>query len=186
MAADVPGREAQPQGPPLRAVLGTILFVLLVPGTVVVGLPWLLSGWAVRPPLLGLPATRWLGALLVVASLPLFVDFLWRFVSEGHGTPAPVAPPRHLVVHGGYRWTRNPGYVAVVSLILGQGLWLGSAAVVVYAAVVAVAFHGFVVLYEEPTLRRTFGAQYEAYCRSVPRWFPRLGRRGASSTEPSR
>jgi protein-S-isoprenylcysteine O-methyltransferase Ste14 len=93
--------------------------------------------------------------------------------ARGRGTPAPIAPTEHLVVGGPFRWVRNPGYVAVVSLVVGQALVFGSGAVLAYAAVLAVGFHLFVVLYEEPTLRRQFGEEYEAYCREVPRWFPR-------------
>lgn len=164
--------------PPLRAILGTIVFVALVPGTVVGGVPYWLSGWRMGPPLLGTAVTRWVGALLVVAATPLFVAFCRRFVVEGHGTPAPVAPTEHLVVGGPFRWTRNPGYIAVVSMIAGEGLFLASPAVLVYAGALAIAFHAFVVLYEEPTLRATFGAEYEDYRRRVPRWVPRRPRSG--------
>lgn len=159
--------------PPLWALLGTLLFVVVMPGTVIVLGPYWITGWTTEPPFLGTVVTRWSGALLIVAALPLFLSFLGRFVWEGHGTPAPVAPTKHLVVGGPFRWTRNPGYIAVVSLIVGQGLLLGSAAVLVYALAVATAFHLFVVLYEEPTLRGTFGEEFDAYCRRVPRWVPR-------------
>jgi protein-S-isoprenylcysteine O-methyltransferase Ste14 len=79
-----------------------------------------------------------------------------------------------LVVTGLYRYVRNPMYVAVLGLILGQALFLGNVRVLEYGLVVWVAFHVFVCLYEEPTLRRTFGAEYEEFCASVPRWVPRL------------
>jgi protein-S-isoprenylcysteine O-methyltransferase Ste14 len=160
----------------LAATAGTILFVALVPGTVVVLVPRLLSGWALRPPLFGWAPGRWIGAALVVLALPLFLDFVVGFVRQGHGTPAPVAPPERLVVSGVFRWVRNPGYVAVLSMVAGQALFLGSRAVLAYAACLALGFHLFVVLYEEPTLRRQFGEEYAAYCRRVPRWVPRLGR----------
>ena len=93
---------------------------------------------------------------------------------EGRGTPAPIAPTEHLVVGGPFRWVRNPGYLSVVALLVGQALLFASPAFSVYAAVVALGFHLFVVLYEEPTLRRQFGADYETYCRAVPRWVPGL------------
>ena len=159
--------------PPVWAILGTIAFVCVVPGTVVVAVPWWISGWRLGPPFLGTNLMRVAGMLLVVAASPLFAAFVARFVVEGHGTPAPIAPTRHLVVGGPFRWTRNPGYIAVVAMLVGQGLVLGSVGVLVYAALVAVAFHLFVVFYEEPTLRRTFGAEFEDYCRRVPRWVPR-------------
>jgi protein-S-isoprenylcysteine O-methyltransferase Ste14 len=165
--------DARAARPPLGALLGTIVFVALVPGTVVVAAPYWLTGWRLAPPFLGLGATRWIGLALVVAASPLFVSFCRRFVVEGHGTPAPIAPTEHLVVGGPYRWTRNPGYVAVVSMLLGQALLFASPAVLAYAAAVALAFHIFVVVYEEPTLRATFGAEYDAYCQRVARWLPR-------------
>jgi protein-S-isoprenylcysteine O-methyltransferase Ste14 len=158
---------------PRRALLGTIAFTLIVPGTLIVLIPYLLTAWQLRPPLLGIEATRTLGVALIVLAAPLFFRFLSGFVREGHGTPAPIAPPEHLVVGGPFRWIRNPGYVAVVSLVAGQALLFGSGAVLAYAAFLAVAFHLFVVLYEEPTLRRQFGTEYESYCREVPRWIPR-------------
>jgi protein-S-isoprenylcysteine O-methyltransferase Ste14 len=156
-----------------RALFGTIAFTLVVPGTAIVLIPYLLTGWQLRPPLLGIEATRTFGVALMVLAAPLFFRFLSGFVREGHGTPAPIAPTEHLVVGGPFRWIRNPGYVAVVSLVVGQALLFGSGAVLAYAAFLAVAFHLFVVFYEEPTLRRQFGAEYEAYCREVPRWIPR-------------
>jgi len=159
---------------PHSAVVGTIAFTICVPGTVVVLVPYLLTHWVSQPPLLGWAATRWAGAVLLVVAAPVFFDFVTRFVREGHGTPAPIAPTEHLVVGGPFRRVRNPGYVSVVSMILGQGLVFASRAVLVYAAALAVAFHLFVLLYEEPTLRRQFGAEYDEYCRRVPRWLPRL------------
>jgi protein-S-isoprenylcysteine O-methyltransferase Ste14 len=153
-----------------RAALGTLLFTLLVPGTVVGLVPWWLSGWRLAPS----ATLRVASLLLILAALPLFVSFLLRFVREGMGTPAPIAPTEHLVVGGPFRHVRNPGYVAVVALVVGQGLLFGNAALFPYAALLALGFHLFVVLYEEPTLRRQFGAEYEAYCRRVPRWWPRL------------
>jgi len=160
-------------------ILGTIAFVLTVPGTVVVLAPYWLTGWRAGPPLFGTRLTRWLGGVLFLVGLPVFVDFVVRFVREGLGTPAPIAPTRHLVVGGPYRLVRNPGYLAVLALLIGQALVLGRTSLLVYAAAVAVGFHAFVVLYEEPTLRRTFGTEFEAYSRTTPRWIPRLswGRR---------
>jgi protein-S-isoprenylcysteine O-methyltransferase Ste14 len=160
----------------LWPTIGTIVFVLVVPGSVVVYVPFLLSRWRLRAPFFGWEATRWLGLLLFTGGVPIFVDFIVRFVREGRGTPAPVAPTRHLVVGGCFRYVRNPGYIAVLALLLGQALFFGSTAVLLYALGVGLAFHAFVVLYEEPTLRRQFGAEYEAYCRHVSRWIPRLRR----------
>jgi protein-S-isoprenylcysteine O-methyltransferase Ste14 len=160
---------ARAERTPWGALLGTIAFVAAVPGTVVVLVPWWLSGGHVAGTSLGIVV----GIAMIVAALPLFVSFCSRFVFEGHGTPAPIAPPEHLVVGGPYRWVRNPGYVAVTSILIGEGLVVGSPAILLYALLVALAFHVFVLLYEEPTLRSTFGAEYDAYCQRVPRWLPR-------------
>jgi protein-S-isoprenylcysteine O-methyltransferase Ste14 len=162
------------QGSLAWATIGTILFVVFVPGTVIGYIPYRLCGWTAGPPLLGWTWVRWAGPLLFLGGLPIFIDFLVRFVRDGRGTPAPVAPPRYLVVTGTFRYVRNPGYIGVLSLIVGQGLLFASRTVLEYAALVALMFHLFVVLYEEPSLRRQFGADYAAYCRRVHRWLPRL------------
>ena len=162
---------------PRGALVGTLIFTLLVPGSVIGVIPYVLSdGWTFHPPLAG-EASRWLGAVLIALGAPLLFRFLSGFVREGHGTPAPIAPPKHLVVGGPFQWTRNPGYVAVLALVTGQGLLFGSGRLLVWAAVLAVGFHLFVILYEEPTLRATFGADYDDYCRRVPRWLQWPGRR---------
>jgi len=158
----------------LWPTIGTVLFVLSVPGTVVVYVPYALCRWTFGAALFGFGFGRWVGLALILGALPIFIDFVLRFVREGKGTPAPIAPTLHLVVGGTFQYVRNPGYVAVLSLLVGQALLFGSAAVLLYALCVAVAFHTFVILYEEPTLRRQFGAEYETYCRAVPRWVPRL------------
>ena len=97
-----------------------------------------------------------------------------RFVIEGSGTPAPVAPTQRLVVGGLYRYVRNPMYLAVLAIIVGQAIALRRPILLGYAAVVALAFVAFVRGYEESTLRSTFGDEYEAYRRAVPGWWPRL------------
>ena len=152
-----------------RAALGTAVFTLVVPGPVVGLVPYLLSGWR----LASCVSQRVLGVLLILAALPVFVAFLVRFVREGIGTPAPIAPTERLVVGGPFERVRNPGYAAVVGLVVAQALLFASPAVAAYAVLLALGFHLFVVLYEEPALRRRFGAEYEAYCRRVPRWLPR-------------
>jgi protein-S-isoprenylcysteine O-methyltransferase Ste14 len=173
-------REAE--RPPWFAVIGTILLAPLFAGSVIVLGPYLLSGWKLDAPFFGWAPSRWVGVALVILPIPPLLDFLVRFVREGHGTPAPFAPPRHLVVSGSFRYVRNPAYLCAVMMLVGQGLFLASTSVLLYAAVVALAFH----LYEEPTLRATFGAEYMAYCREVPRWIPRLTpaiRRGDSTSD---
>jgi protein-S-isoprenylcysteine O-methyltransferase Ste14 len=158
-----------------RALLGTLVFLLVAPGTVAGLVPWWISRWRVQPALLGAPS-RLAGAVLAAAGLAVLLDSFARFALRGLGTPAPVLPTRHLVVSGLYRFVRNPMYLAVVSLIAGQGLLLGDARLLGYAVLVWLACHAFVIAYEEPTLRRTFGSEYEAFCASVPRWIPRRPR----------
>lgn len=171
---DPMGRH-EAQNAPLRAIVGTIVFTALVPGSVVLLVPYLLSGWRFAAPILGLNATRSIGAGLFLIAVPFFGNFLARFVWEGRGTPAPIAPPERLVTGGVFQHVRNPGYLSAIAMIAGQGLFFGSVRILIYALLVAVGFHLFVIFYEEPTLRTRFGAEYEGYCRRVPRWIPRLG-----------
>ena len=167
----VEGPHAMTNRPPAWAVLGTLIAAPLFIGGVAVYVPYRLAGgWRLGPPLLEQEWTRWVGFALIVIAAPMILDFLLRFMLEGHGTPVPVAPPQHLVVRGVYRISRNPAYVAAVAMITGQALVLGSVRVLIYALLLALAFHLFVVGYEEPTLRARFGAAYEEYCRRVPRW----------------
>lgn len=160
--------------PKLSPILGSCVFFCLAPGTVAGLVPWLLTGWRMQPPLLGLPGVRVLGALLVVVGLAALVACVARFATEGRGTPAPIAPTETLVLSGLYRHVRNPMYVAVVSIIVGQALVFGSALVLGYAAAVWLLFQGFTMLYEEPTLRREHGPAYDEYRAHVRRWWPRL------------
>jgi len=153
------------------AAVGAAVFFALAPGVVAGLVPWWLTRWEVRPYWLPL---RVAGAVLVAAGTLVLLHAFTRFVVEGVGTPAPVAPTQRLVVGGLYRYVRNPMYVAVVAAILGQWLLLGQPVLVWYALAVGVTTAAFVRWYEEPTLRQQFGAEYEAYRRAVPAWWPRL------------
>ena len=102
------------------------------------------------------------------------VDSFARFALQGLGTPAPIAPTRKLVVTGLYRYVRNPIYVAVVAVILGQALLFGAWGLILYGALFRLACHAFVVAYEEPMLEQTLGADYEGFRANVPRWIPRI------------
>src|SRR5689334_18548052 len=157
-----------------NALLGSAVFLVIAPGTLAVYIPWAICRWHMAPPLLGISALRVLGVLMIAAGLPILLDSFARFAVQGLGTPAPIAPPQRLVVTGVYRYVRNPMYVAVTSLIFGQGLFLGSMALLEYGLVVWPGFFAFVLLYEEPTLRGKFGKEYEDYCARVPRWIPRF------------
>jgi protein-S-isoprenylcysteine O-methyltransferase Ste14 len=157
----------------LKAALGSLVFIVLAPGVVAGLVPWLLTGWNAQGPMpYWIPA--WIGGfVLIVAGVLVLVEAFARFVVEGLGTPAPVAPTEHLVIGGLYRYVRNPMYLAVGAIILGQALALGQPILLPYAAAYAVAVVFFVYWYEEPTLRRQFGEQYETYRRAVPGWWPR-------------
>lgn len=156
------------------AILGSAIFLLLAPGTVAGLIPWWISGWHLHAPFLGFAGFRVVGVILIAAGLAVLLESFARFAFQGVGTPAPVFPTMHLVVKGFYRFVRNPMYVAVVSLILGQALLLGSRHILEYAVIAWAVTHFFVLTYEEPTLQRSFGAEYEAFCAHVPRWIPRL------------
>jgi protein-S-isoprenylcysteine O-methyltransferase Ste14 len=159
-----------------RSVLGTIVFLVVAPGAVAGLVPYLLNHWRPGSPLLGLEALRWLGLMLMIPALLLLLDAFARFAWEGRGTPAPIAPTERLVASGPYRLVRNPMYLAVVSLILGQGLLFGSLATLAYGGAAWLAMHLFVVFYEEPRLLADH-PDYEAYRNAVPRWLPRLAPR---------
>lgn len=156
------------------AILGSAIFLVVAPGAVAGYLPWTICHWRFAPPLVGVFFFRIIGALMIASGLPVLLDSFARFAIQGLGTPAPVAPPQHLVVTGLYRYVRNPMYVAVLSLIFGQGLLFGCVRLLEYGLVVWLGFFAFVLLYEEPALRRKFGEEYEEFCARVPRWIPRL------------
>jgi protein-S-isoprenylcysteine O-methyltransferase Ste14 len=153
------------------AAAGSAVFFAVAPGGVAGVGPWLLTRWHAAA--WWLPV-RVVGGALVVAGAAGLVHAFVRFVVEGAGTPAPVAPPERLVVGGLYRFVRNPMYVAVVAAVVGQALLLGRLVLLAYAVVVWVVVALFVRGYEEPTLHRQFGAGYDAYRRAVPAWLPRL------------
>ena len=158
------------------AVLKTVIFTVVVPGTVTLWIPfrWLMPRGA-RPVIWGAALA---GIVPLVFGAALYFWCAWEFAWKGLGTPAPIDPPKILVARGPYRVIRNPMYVGVLSVVAGEALLFWSRALAGYAAFVALMFHLFVVVMEEPMLRAKFGASYEEYCRTVPRWIPRLGRQG--------
>lgn len=156
------------------AIVGSAIFLVLAPGFVAGAVPWWISHWHGEAALLGLPVLRIFGGVLIVLGAVGLLDSFGRFAIQGIGTPAPAFPTRHLVVSGLYRYVRNPMYVAVVSTIFGQGLLLGNVRLLDYGGLVWLLFHLFVMIYEEPTLRASFGSEYAAFCAEVPRWIPRL------------
>jgi protein-S-isoprenylcysteine O-methyltransferase Ste14 len=155
-----------------RAAVYTVVFFFLAPGTMAGLVPWLITGWE-RPDVdLGVPDV--LGVGLLAVGLTAVIACFGRFVTEGSGTPAPVAPTDTLVVGGLYRHVRNPMYLAVAAIIGGQALLLRSGGVLAWLGVFLVSVYTFVRTYEEPTLTSQFGASYEDYREAVPGWWPRL------------
>ena len=156
------------------AVLGSAVFFVVAPFTLAGIVPWSITGWQLRPPFLGLELTRGIGAIMILAGVPGLVDAFARFALQGLGTPAPIAPPHNLVVTGLYRYVRNPIYVAVVAIILGQAVLMGDWRLIVYGALLWLFFHAWVVVLEEPELVSRFGTEYDDFRANVPRWIPRM------------
>src|SRR6266851_8849660 len=142
------------------AVLGSALFLVLAPGTVAGLVPWWISRWRFETHVIWWLPLRVGGAMLVAAGTLALLDSFARFAIKGLGTPAPVFPTCYLVITGLYRYVRNPMYIAVVAVIIGQGLIFGNTRLLAYGALVWLGFHMFVVGYEEPTLQATFGPEY--------------------------
>jgi protein-S-isoprenylcysteine O-methyltransferase Ste14 len=152
--------------------LKTLIFTALVPGTVTVLIPFrLLSSQPEAERLHSFPP-QLLGVLAMSLGALGGSWCFWLFVAKGKGTPAPIDPPKHLVVAGPYRHVRNPMYVAVTIILLGESAFFCSNTLLVYAGLCFVAFNLFVRFYEEPALRKKFGPAYEEHCRNVPRWIP--------------
>lgn len=129
--------------------------------------------WRTTTSFLDLTAARIIGAALIAIRFVALLDCFARFALQGRGTPAPVFPTPRLVVSGLYRFVRNPIYLALVALIAGQALLFASPGLLAYAGLVWLACHLFTLGYEEPTLKKTFGTQYESYRANVHRWLPR-------------
>jgi protein-S-isoprenylcysteine O-methyltransferase Ste14 len=151
----------------------TLIFTILMPGTVGGLLPWLLAHGAQEPMPQVAPVWMVTGLLLLLLGVGLYLWCAGAFMFIGRGTPAPIDAPKALVVQGAYRWVRNPMYVAVLSVILGQALVFGSSLLIGYALLFWVIVHTFVIFVEEPSLRDQFRSSYDDYLHRVPRWIPR-------------
>ena len=156
------------------AILATAVFLVLAPGTVVGLVPWWISKWQMHTPFPGFAVFRVIGVLLIAVAIPALLASFARFALQGVGTPAPVFPTKRLVVSGFYRYVRNPMYIAVVSIVVGEALLLGNVWVLVYGLCAWLVTHLFVLYYEEPTLQKTYGMEYLEFRANVPRWLPRL------------
>lgn len=157
--------------PRTKALLKTLVFTVFVPGTVTVVVPYSMLH---RGALSGLGPLRLLGLIPTLTGAAGYLWCAWNFAFVGGGTPAPIDPPKTLVVRGLYRLVRNPMYLAVGSIILGEAIVFWSEALLIYGLFLCLAFHLFVIFYEEPTLRKQFGTSYEEYCKAVARWVPRF------------
>jgi protein-S-isoprenylcysteine O-methyltransferase Ste14 len=167
------------------AALGTLGFLVATPGTVCGLVPLLITGW--RRPDDPVPWVDGLGWVLVVTGATVLVHSFAAFAWHGRGTPAPPAPTERLVVEGAYRHVRNPMYVAVLAVVLGQVLLSASWGLFAYLVLLGITVHAFVRTYEEPTLREAYGPAYEEFCAHVPRWLPRpTPWRGAAGRRPVR
>lgn len=155
------------------AALGSAAFFVVAPGTVVGLIPWLITHWELSQPGPYWVVAQVIGVVLIIGGLVPPVSAFVEFVRAG-GTPMPIAPTRRLVVSGFNRYVRNPMYAGLVLVVIGQALLFASIGLLIYAAVAWVVPAAFVRCYEEPTLARQFGAEYEAYRRAVPAWWPRL------------
>ncbi len=156
----------------MSPVFRTLIFTIFVPGFWTIMMPYWLLPRGTRLDLRGAGATGW---VLIAAGIALyFACAFWGFALRGKGTPLPIDPPKRLVVEGPYGLVRNPMYWSVASVMLGEASVLHSVALAELALAFFAGVNVFVLLYEEPALRRKFGAEYEEYCRRVPRWLPRI------------
>ena len=156
-----------------------MIFNILVPGSVTVGIPYLLlTSGAVLP--YGIGNFRLIGIIFIAIGITFYAWTAWDFAFTGRGTPAPIYAPKMLVSTLLYRIVRNPMYVGVLLILLGEAILFTSFAILAYTLLVWLLFHLFVVYYEEPRLRKQFGAAYDEYSKVVPRWIPGLkGGRGS-------
>jgi protein-S-isoprenylcysteine O-methyltransferase Ste14 len=155
----------------ISLLLRNLLFTLLQPGVVAVLVPYLIlrsRGHELLPE--NWTVTHFVGGALIIAGGVILVTCILRFVTEGKGTISPLDPTKKLIVRGLYRYSRNPMYVGVMLILTGEALFWWSAALALYATVVFIAFNLFIILHEEPRLRRVFGPEYESYLREVRRW----------------
>ena len=160
--------------------LRSLLFSLVFPGIVIGLVPWLLLRWF-PPDKASVNSIAYLGILLAGLGVLAYLRCAWDFAAVGRGTPAPWDPPRRLVTVGLYRFVRNPIFLALVLVVLGEAVYFQARVLLGYAAYVFAAFHARVVLFEEPALRAQFGDAYEEYRVRVPRWLPRWRSRAITS-----
>ncbi|MGA3087987.1 MAG: isoprenylcysteine carboxylmethyltransferase family protein [Terriglobales bacterium] len=157
--------------PSRSAIAKTLVFTVIVPGTVAGYVPWRFGQGAA--PVTG--AERWAASFVIALGIGIYLHTaFWGFAWIGGGTPAPIAPAKILIVKGLHRSVRNPMYIGVSLVIAGEAWLFHSLPIAVYCVCVFVMVHLFVLFYEEPKLGKQFGEQYQRYRASVPRWIPRF------------
>jgi protein-S-isoprenylcysteine O-methyltransferase Ste14 len=153
--------------------LKTLLFTVIAPGTLTVIIPYWLSSTNIGNEKIDLGALRILGGAPLLMGIAVYLRCVTDFIVKGRGTPAPYDPPKHLVMNGLYRFVRNPMYIGIVLILLGEAVFFERGILFALAAIVFFGFHLRVLYYEEPALRRSFGESYARYCAAAPRWLPR-------------
>jgi protein-S-isoprenylcysteine O-methyltransferase Ste14 len=151
-------------------ILKTLLFTLLAPCMVTMAVPYLFLGsrTEIFPQVWN--SLHLAGIFTIVAGVAIYIWCAGDFISKGKGTPAPYDPPKALVAQGLYRFTRNPMYIGVLTMVAGEALFFKSTALLIYTLALLLLFHLRVTLYEEPALKSLFGESFDAYCGRVPRW----------------
>jgi len=155
-------------------LLKSVIFTFLGPGILIAAIPYLIlhSGAAL---VIEIGVVRYVGLIVLIAGAGIACWCMWAFIAIGRGMPTSVNPPVELVAQGLYRYERNPMYSGVLLIIFGEALYYASPALLAYGVLAWLILHVFVVTYEEPSLRRRFGAAYDRYVQSIPRWIPHLG-----------
>ncbi len=153
-------------------LIKTVIFTFVVPGTVTILIPYWLLASRSRPTLWQIDILRSFGVLPIALGATIYLWCAWDFTFAGRGTPAPIDPPKELVVRGLYLYVRNPMYVGILSILFGEALFFESRTLFEYAVIAFMCFYLMVVLYEEPVLKKKFGESYERYRHAVPRWLP--------------
>lgn len=162
----------------LVPILNTILFSIFVPGAVAGYIPYRLAD---RFAHLASGPMEWMGIAMLAVGAAIYLRCAWEFAVSGLGSPAPIAPTKFLVTTALHRYVRNPMYLGVATAILGEAILFGSWHLAIYAVIMLTVAHIFVILYEEPTLKRQFGESYEQYRRTVPRWIPKFHSRNETT-----
>ncbi len=164
-------------------LLKNLLFTVLVPGFVAGWVPWVFLLRRAAPPEVWSPR-QYSAVPLFLAGAGLYLACVWLFAANGRGTPAPINPPKKLVMRGPYRWVRNPMYLAVLLVVAGEAVFFWHLTLALYLVFLASAFQVFVVAVEEDQLRRRFGAVYSDYCNGTNRWLPRPPRPRLETVAP--